>query len=152
MECRLVGAAAGTGATVDKMTIAIATLLEKNSFSDDDFLQRRDWMHQWIAQMTQFQGSGGTRTCILPLAHGCRALSNILSTPRQEDFVSANCRLNIITTIVGSLVSQTDDLKEWYVREVEVVGQTILHCSQAVGQTILHCSLIVCVCESMCVV
>jgi len=114
------------------MIIAIATLLEKNSFSDDDFLLCRDWMHQWIAQMTQFQGSGGTRTCILPLAHGCRVLSNILSTPRQEDFVSADCRLNIICTIVESLVSQTDDMKEWHVREVESVGQTILHCSLGV--------------------
>jgi len=45
MECRLVGAAAGTCATADKMTITIATLVEKNSFSDDDFLLRRDWMH-----------------------------------------------------------------------------------------------------------
>jgi len=132
MECRLVGAAAGTCATADKMTITIATLVEKNSFSDDDFLLRRDWMHQWIAQMTQFQGSSETRTCILPLDHGCRALSNILSTPRREDFVSANCRLKIITTIVESLVSQTNDMKEWHVREVEAVGQTILHCSLGV--------------------
>jgi len=41
MECRLVGASVGAGATADKMTIAITTLLEKNSFSDDDFLLRR---------------------------------------------------------------------------------------------------------------
>jgi len=124
MECRLLGAAAGTCATADKMTIAIATLLEKNSFSEDDFLLRRDWMHQWIVQMTEFQGSGGTRTCILPLAHGCRALSNILSTPRREDFVSADCRLNTIATIVESLVSQTNDVKEWNVRDVEAVGDS----------------------------
>ena len=81
MKCTLLGAAAGKYRTADKMTIAIATLLEKNSFSDDDFLVRRYWMHQWIAQITQFEGSSETGTCILPLAHGCRALSNILSTP-----------------------------------------------------------------------
>ena len=94
------------------MTIAIATLLEKKSFSEDDFLVHGDWMYQWIAEMTQFEGSGETGTCILPLGHGCRALSNILTIPQCEDFVSADCRLNIISTIVESPVSQTDDMKE----------------------------------------
>jgi len=114
------------------MTIAIATLLEKNSFSEDDFLVRRDWMYEWITEMTQFEGSGETGTCVLPLGHGCRALSNILSIPRCEDFVSADCRLNIISTIVEALFSQKEDMKEWGVRELEGVGQTILHCSMGV--------------------
>ena len=69
-------APAGKYRTEVKMTIAISTLLEKNSFSEDDFLVRRDWMYQWIAQMTQFEGSSETGTCILPLGHGCRDLSN----------------------------------------------------------------------------
>ena len=85
------------------MTLVIATLLEKNSFSEEDFLVRRDEMYQWIAQMTQFEGTDGTGNCNLPLCHGCRALSNILSIPRCKDFVSADCRLNIITTIVEGL-------------------------------------------------
>ena len=110
------------------MTIAIATLLEKNDFSEDDFLVHGDWMYQWIAEMTQFEGSGDTGTCILPLGHGCRALSNILTFPQCEDVVSADCRLNIITTIVETL----EYMPEWGVRDFEDVGQTILHCSMSV--------------------
>jgi len=111
MKCAFLGAASKYRTEV-KMTIAIATLLEKKSFSEDDFLVHGDWMYQWIAEMTQFEGSGETGTCILPLGHGCRALSNILTIPQCEDFVSADCRLNIISTIVESPVSQTDDMKE----------------------------------------
>jgi len=131
MQCKI-SDTAGTDMKNDKMTTAIATLLEKKSFSEDDFLVHGDRMYQWIAEMTQFEGSGETGTCILPLAHGCRALSNILTFPQCEDIVSANCRLNIISTIVESLVSQTDDMKEWHVREVKAVGQTILDCSLGV--------------------
>ena len=127
MKCSLVGPA-GKYRTEVKMIIAIATLLEKNSFSEDDFLVRRDWMYQWIGEMTQFEGSDETGNCILPLGHGCRALSNILSIPQIEDFVSANCRLNIITTIVEVL----EYMMEWDVHELEDVGQTILHYSMGV--------------------
>ena len=131
MQCKI-SDTAGTDMKNDKMTTAIATLLEKKSFSEDDFLVHGDRMYQWIAEMTQFEGSGETGTCILPLAHGCRALSNILTFPQCEDIVSADCRLNIISTIVESLVLQTDDMKEWHVREVKAVGQTILDCSLGV--------------------
>jgi len=117
MKCSLVGPA-GKYRTEVKMIIAIATLLEKNSFSEDDFLVRRDYMYQWIGEMTQFEGSDETGNCILPLGHGCRALSNILSIPQCEDFVSANCRLNIITTIVEAL----EYMLEWDVHELEDVG------------------------------
>jgi len=106
------------------MTLVLATLLEKKSFSEEDFLVRRDEMYQWIAQMTQFEGTDGTGNCNLPLGHGCRALSNILSIPRCEDFVSADCRLNIITTIVEGL----EYVPEWGANDLEDMGQTILHC------------------------
>jgi len=131
MECAVLGAASNCR-TDDKMTIAIGTLLEKYPFSEDDFLVHGDWMNHWIGEMIQFEGSGETGTCILPLVHGCRALSNILRIPRCKDFVSADCRLDIISAIVESLVSQTDDNKEWHVHEVKAVGQTIIHCSLGV--------------------
>ena len=41
MECAVLGAA-GNYVTDDKMTIAIATLLEKYPFSEDDFLVHRN--------------------------------------------------------------------------------------------------------------
>ena len=88
-------------------------------------------MYQWIGEMTIFlgtEGTYGTGNCDLSLGHGCRALSNILSIPRCEDFVNADCRLNIMTTIVEAL----EYMPEWDVHDLEDVGQTILHCSMGV--------------------
>jgi len=124
MECAI----ACDYGTDDKMSIAIATLLEKYPFSEDDFLVHGDWMYRWIAKMIQFEGSGETGTCIMPLGHGCRALSNILSIPRCEDLVHADCRLNIMTAIVEAL----EYIPEWGVNDLEDVGQTILHCCMGV--------------------
>jgi len=128
-KCSLIGRyTAGKTRAELAMTLAIATLLEKNSFSEEDFLVRRDEMYQWIAQMTQFEGTDGTGNCNLSLCHGCRALSNILSILRCEDFVSADCSLNTITTIVEGL----EYMPEWGANDLEDMGQTILHCCMGV--------------------
>ena len=42
------------------MTLATGTLFEKNFFSEDDFLVRRDEMYQSIGEMTMFLGTEGT--------------------------------------------------------------------------------------------
>ena len=119
-----------------KMTIAIATLLEKYPFSEDDSLVHGDWIYHWIGEMIQFEGSGETGSCILPLGHGCRALSNILRIPRCEDFVHADCRLYIIYAIVEAL----EHIPERGVNDLEDVGQTV-NDHEDVGQTILHCCM-----------
>ena len=128
MKCSIRGQCSFGYRKEEAMTTAIATLLEKNSFSEDDFLVHGDSMYQWIAELTQFRGTDGTRYCTLPLGHGCRALSNILTSPQCEDFVSADCRLNIITAIVEGL----EYMPEWGANDLEDVGQTILHCCMGV--------------------
>jgi len=70
-KCSLIGRyTAGKTRAELAMTLTIATLLEKNSFSEDDFLVRRGEMYQWIAQMTQFEETDGTGNCICPLVTG----------------------------------------------------------------------------------
>ena len=118
--------------TENTLTLATATLLEKNFFSEDDFHVHMEIMYQSIGEMTMFlgtEGTYGTGNCYLPLGHGCRALSNILSIPRCEDFVHADCRLNIMTAIVEAL----EYMSGWGgPNDPEDVGQTILHCCMGV--------------------